>query len=117
MAQILFLQLGRLPISESSTLTKSERGSGGFGSTDNNTFASEVITLEPVKGRPPGTTFLGAQPSKATVRLNLPTGPSTQIVIDSGSNITLVSSKLLEKMNPPPKPKEGQNIKINQVTG
>ena len=117
MAQILFLQLGQLPISESSALTKSEKGTGGFGSTDNDTFASEVITLEPIKGRPPGTTFLGAQPSKATVRLNSPTGPSTQIVIDSGSNITLVSSKLLEKMNPSPKSKEGQNIKINQVTG
>ena len=117
MAQILFLPLGQLSITESSTLSKSDRGTRGFGSTDSNTFASEVITLEPVKGRPPGTTFLGAQPSKAMVRLNSPTGLSTQIVIDSGSNITLVSSKLLEKMNPSPKPKEGQNIKINQVTG
>jgi len=117
MAQILFLQLGRLPISESSNLTESERGTRGFGSTDNNTFASEVITLEPIKGRPPGTTFLGAQPSKATVRLNSPTGLSTQIVVDSGSNITLVSSKLLERISPSPKPREGQNIKINQVTG
>jgi len=117
MAQILFLQLGQLSISESTTLSKSQRGNGGFGSTDSNSFTSEVIILEPVKGRPPGTTFLGAQPSKATVRLNSPTGLSTQIVIDSGSNITLVSSKLLEKMNPSPRPKEGQNIKINQVTG
>jgi len=117
MAQILFLQLGRLPISEASTLSKSGRGTGGFGSTDNTTFTSEVVTLKPIKGRPPGTTFLGAQPSKATVRLNSPTGLSTQIIIDSGSNITLVSSKLLERMNPSPKPKEGQNIKINQVTG
>ena len=57
------------------------------------------------------------QPSKATVRLNSPNGPLAQVVIDSGSNISLVSTQLLDKMNPPLKPKTGQEIKISQVTG
>jgi len=62
-------------------------------------------------------TFLGAQPSRAMVRLGSPEGPLAQVIVDSGSNITLVSSKLLEKLSPTPKPREGQNIWINQVTG
>ena len=44
-------------------------------------------------------------------------GPTTSIMIDSGSDILLVSSKLLEQLKPAPKPHEGQHIKINQVTG
>ena len=59
---------------------------------------------------------MGAQPSKATVRLNSVDRLTAQIVIDSGSNISLVSTKLLDKLNPKPKIKEGQNIKISQVT-
>jgi hypothetical protein len=117
MAQILFLPLCQLPIVEVDELRRTTRGPNGFGSTDIKSFISKVIKLQPVVGRPPGTTFLGAQPSKATIRLNSPDGPTAQIVIDSGSNISLISSKLLGQLQPPPTPKEGQNIKINQVTG
>jgi len=85
--------------------------------TDVKAFSSEVIQLKALMGRLPGTTFLGVQPSKAMVRLNLTDGPAATIIINSGSNISLVSSKLLEKLNPLPNPKEGQHIKINQVTG
>jgi deoxyuridine 5'-triphosphate nucleotidohydrolase len=117
MAQILFLPLSQLPIQEAKELKPTSRGSGGFGSTDTTTLSANVHQLKTIAGRPPGTTFLGVQPSKATVRVNALNGHSTQIVVDSGSNITLVSSKLLDKLNPSPKPKEGQHIKINQVTG
>ena len=116
-AQILFLPLAPLSIQEVSELSSTSRGQQGFGSTDSRTFVSEVIHLKPVAGRPPGTTFLGAQPSKATVRLNSPTGPTAQVVIDSGSNISLVSTRLLEKLDPSPKLRTGQEIKISQVTG
>ena len=117
MAQILFLPLSQLPIVETQELSETTRGTKGFGSTDVKTFTVEVIQLQQVTGRPPGTTFLGAQPSKAAVRLNSPNSPSTLIVIDSGSNISLVSTKLLERIHPTPKAQEGQHIKINQVTG
>ena len=116
-AQILFLPLAPFKVQEALELSSTTRGQQGFGSTDSRTFATEVIHLKPVAGRPPGTTFLGAQPSKATVRLNAPTGPTAQVVIDSGSNISLVSTRLLEKLNPSPKPRTGQEIKISQVTG
>ena len=117
MAQILFIPLSQLPLKEASQLSNTDRGAKGFGSSNVKTFSSEVIQLKPVTGRPPGTTFLGAQPSKATIRLNSIDGPGASIIINSGSNITLVSSKMLSKLDPAPSPKEGQHIKINQVTG
>ena len=117
MAQILFLPLTQPLVVETSEISNMERGHQGFSSTDPTTLTSEVIELRPVAGRPPGTTFLGAQPSKATVRLNSPSGPLAQVVIDSGSNISLISTRLLNKMDPPLKPKTGQEIKISQVTG
>ena len=117
MAQILFLPLAQPPVVETSEISNTKRGHQGFGSTDPTTFTTEVIELQPVAGRPPGTTFLGAQPSKATVRLNSQNGPLAQVVINSGSNISLISMRLLDKMDPPLKPKTGQEIKISQVTG
>ena len=117
MAQILFLPLVQPPVVETLEISNTERGPQGFSSTNPTTFTTEVIELRPVAGRPPGTTFLGAQPSKATVRLNSPNSPLAQVVIDSGSNISLVSTQLLDKMDPPLKPKTGQDIKISQVTG
>jgi len=78
---------------------------------------SNSIQLKTIAGWPPGTTFLGAQLSKATVSLNSPNGLISQIIINSGSNISLILSKLLERFNPPLRLKEGQNIKIDQVTG
>ena len=115
-AQILFLPLCPLSLEESRELSTMKRGTHRFRSTDIKSFQAEVIQLKPVAGQPPSTIFLGAQPSKATVRLDLPDGPQTQIVINSGSNITLVSTKLLDQLPTLPKPKEGQSIKINRVT-
>ena len=114
--QILFLPLCSLPLEDTWELSTMKRGTHRFGSTDIKSFQAKVIQLKPAAGQPPSTTFLGAQPSKATVRLDLPDSPQTQIVIDSGSNITLVSLRLLDQLPTPPKPKEGQSIKINQVT-
>ena len=98
------------------SLSQTKCGSEGFGSTNCVAMISNAIQLKTVAGRPPGTTFLGVQLSKATVRLNSPNGPVSQIIIDSGSNISLISTKLLERFDPPLKLKEGQDIKINQVT-
>ena len=117
MAQLLFVPISQLPIMEVNSLSQTEHGSEGFGSTDCAAMISNAIQLKTIAGRPPGTTFLGTQPSKATVRLNSLNRPVSQIIINSGSNISLISTKLLEKFNPPLKLKEGQDIKINQVTG
>ena len=116
-AQILFIPLANPIVNTNPNIDKIERGAKGFGSTDAHAHIADVLQLKPATGRPPGTTFLGSQPSQTKIRLNTPDGPEAPIVIDSGSNISLVSSKLLETMDPPLRVREGQNIQINQVTG
>ena len=49
--------------------------------------------------------------------LNDPDTSPIPIIVDSGSNITLISQKALEQMKKPPKIKTGQHIKLVQVTG
>jgi len=90
-----------------------------FGATNVTALiASTSLTqLKPITARPPGTTFLGAQPSRVNVRLNDLQGKQTSMIVDSGSNISLISTRVLDQLNPRPKEKEGQPIKINQVTG
>ena len=83
---------------------------GKKGNIITESYSSEVIALKPAAGRPPGMTFLGAQPLRAMVRLGSPKGPLAQVIVNSGSNITLVSSKLLKKLSLTPKPQEGHVI-------
>jgi len=97
---------------EMNILSQTGCSSGGFGSTDCATMISNAIQLKTVAGQPPGTTFLGMQPSKETVSLNSPNGLVSQIIINSGSNISLISSKLLERFNPPLKLKKDKISKL-----
>ena len=45
------------------------------------------------------------------------TGTKSSVIIDSGSNISLISSQLITQIQPPLKIKNRQKIKISQVTG
>jgi dUTP pyrophosphatase len=64
MAQMLFLPLSQLPTQKSNQLSDTSRGSDGFRSTDIIALqANTDIQLKPIMARPPGTTFLGVQPS------------------------------------------------------
>jgi len=102
-------------------LSKSTRGTKGFGSSDKPTTSlgikGEIIHLLKSAGRPPSTHFLGATPCQAPVRLMSLTGIKSSVIIDSGSNISLISSQLISQIQPPLKIKTGQKIKISQVTG
>ena len=119
MAQILFLPLSQLPTRNSEQLSETSRGAKGFSSTDIITLqaSTQLTQLQPITARPPGTTFLGVQPLRVDVRLGGPCRSKTAMIMDSGSNISLISTSLLSTMSPSPKEKMGQSIKINQVTG
>ena len=67
--------------------------------------------------RPPGCSFLGATAAHVPVSINLPTENCSDIIIDSRSDITLISAKTLEGLSGGPKMKEGQKINLVQVTG
>jgi hypothetical protein len=66
--------------------------------------------------RPPGTTFLGSCTTTVTALLGSEPEPY-EIILDSGSDITLISEKALTAMTKPPKIKQGQKIHLSQVSG
>ncbi|QRV96541.1 Retrovirus-related Pol polyprotein from transposon [Ceratobasidium sp. AG-Ba] len=76
----------------------------------------KTITLKRVMDRPPGTHFLGTRPTVAMARVNSEE-ELTEITIDSGSDITLISHNFWSSMKKPPKEKSGQKINLIQVTG
>jgi hypothetical protein len=67
--------------------------------------------------RPPGCSFLGATAAHVPVLINLPMENRSDIIIDFGSDITLITAKTLEGLSGGPKMKEGQKINLVQVTG
>ena len=67
--------------------------------------------------RPPGCAFLGARATETQGSLNDPKAKPIPIIIDSGSDITLISEKALDQILKPPKIRMGQRIKLVQVTG
>jgi hypothetical protein len=75
------------------------------------------ITLKRRQARPPGCTFLGAKAIVAPVCLTQENCNPTELVIDSGSDITLMSENHLKNMKNAPKIKTGQKINLVQLTG
>ena len=67
--------------------------------------------------RPPGCSFLGASAAHVPVSTNSPTKNLSDIIIDSRSDITLISEKALGGPLEGPKIKKGQKINLVQVTG
>ncbi|KZT31560.1 hypothetical protein SISSUDRAFT_1028955, partial [Sistotremastrum suecicum HHB10207 ss-3] len=67
--------------------------------------------------RPPGCAFLGCSAVIAQANaLSIHSNP-IEITIDSGSEITLISHDALSSMDLPPKVKQGQQVKLIEVTG
>jgi len=67
--------------------------------------------------RPPGCSFLGASAAHVPVNINSVTDNHSDIIVDSGSDITLISMKTLNTLLEIPKIKKGQKINLVQVTG
>lgn len=75
------------------------------------------LRLRKIMARPSGCAFLGAKATEVLGRINNRETDPLPIIIDSGSDITLISLKTLESMDKPPKMRAGQRIKLIQVTG
>jgi len=63
---------------------------------------NELIILPKLMERPPGCSFIGSSPSTAIATLGQINGLKAEVIIDSGSDITLVSPKTLDLMLEPP---------------
>ena len=68
--------------------------------------------------RPPGCSFLGAKATTVSTYIGGKSdGIQATIISDSGSDITLISHKLLNSLPKPPRVHSGERINLVQVTG
>jgi hypothetical protein len=76
-----------------------------------------IVELRKYMARPPGCSFLGAKATETTATIGgLDTDPIS-VIVDSGSDITLISQKALENLSNMPRTKAEQRIDLIQVTG
>ena len=76
----------------------------------------KLLVLPKLMERPHGCCFIGSKPSTLQVSLGQKDGPKSEVIIDSGSDITLVSQKTLSSMKNPPKEHTGKKVTLSQVT-
>jgi hypothetical protein len=76
-----------------------------------------LVELRKYMARPPGCSFLGARATEATATVGGLDVDPLSVIIDSGSDITLISEKALESLTHMPRTKAGQRINLIQVTG
>ena len=79
-------------------------------------YSDNLIVLPKIMERPPGCSFIGSKPTTILVALGHIDGPSTEVIIDSGSDITLISPKAISLMSEPPKHHQGKKVTLSQVT-
>lgn len=75
------------------------------------------VTLSKALARPPGCAFLGASATMARGLLTREATSLTDIIVDSGSDITLISYHAWEQLPNPPAIHTGQKVSLVQVTG
>ena len=71
-----------------------------------------LVKLQKYMARPPVCSFLGASAAHVPVLINLPTENPSDIIINSGSDITLILKKALGGLSETPKIKKGQKINL-----
>ena len=76
-----------------------------------------LIELRKIMGRPPGCSFLGAKATQTEAFAGSLNGDRLPVIVDSGSDITLISLATLQALTSKPKIKAGQKINLIQVTG
>lgn len=81
------------------------------------TTEGQLIELKRYMARPPGCSFLGAKAVETSGKIGNTDEEDMRIIMDSGSDITLISHKALGSLKTKPKIKQGQKIKLIQVTG
>lgn len=87
--------------------------------SDNPPFPSSkpLVELKKFMARPPGCSFLGSRATKTEAFLGGSPTNSVEVIIDSGSDITLISERALAGLSKTLKVKSGQKINLIQVTG
>ena len=133
-AQIILKQAQTPKIQILKYLKPTRRGSQGFGSSNlvktpmlnkvkknpapesKPPQPNKLLILPKLMERPKGCSFIGSKPLIVTAALGQIQGPKTKVIINSGSDITLVSQKAISKMPAPPKEHIGKKVTLSQVT-
>ncbi len=87
------------------------------GTTHDSEIPNNLVELTRPMARPPGCSFLGSRATTVSARLQQLNASPTSVIIDSGSDITLISQKALSTLSDAPRPRIGQKVKLIQVTG
>lgn len=87
------------------------------GATERDHEKGEIIDLKRHMSRPPGCSFLGSKATQAMVSIGGLEKELVKVIVDSGSDITLILERALENLTAKPKIKKGQKIDLIQVTG
>ena len=98
-------------------LSKEINSTSFLAQSEGNNANRTVIELKRHSARSAGCSFLGARATETLASLDDPEGDLIPIIVDSGSDITLISEKALERMVIQPKIRTGQRINLIQVTG
>ena len=80
-------------------------------------MSKPLVELKKHQARPPGCSFLGSQAAQVPATFNSIDKNLAKVIVDSGSNITLISQKLVTEMLAQVKLRQGQKINLVQVTG
>jgi len=76
-----------------------------------------LLELTKVMARPPGCSFLGSKAIKVLGVIGEPGDVSTEIIVDSESDIMLISEETWKELRCRPKIRTGQRVNLVQVTG
>ena len=77
----------------------------------------DLIELKRHMSCPLGCSFLGSKAMQAMASVGGLNEEAVKVIVDSGSDITLISESALEALKTKPKVKKGQKIDLIQVTG
>ncbi|KAG9082555.1 hypothetical protein FS749_006770 [Ceratobasidium sp. UAMH 11750] len=82
-----------------------------------NAVTGPLVSLKRLMSRPPGTAFYGAKATIIKGWIQSMDGSKRPLTFDSGSEITLIDEGIINELDPPPRIKTGQKLKLIQVTG
>ena len=85
--------------------------------SNNPSSSTPPIELKQHQAQPPGCSFLGSQATQVLATGSFLNKNLTNVIIDSGSDITLISQKLLSKIQTLIKLRQGQQVNLVQVMG
>ena len=88
-----------------------------IGKSTNSASPGETLILKQHLSRPAGYAFLGAKATTVDAWIGQDRHVQSKIIVDSGSDITLMSDKLWNSLTPRPKLRTGPKINLVQVTG